>query len=60
MERGTVARWLVAALVFMLIGLIDMRFGHAAGLATLVLVLLGVFALDVGAIRSGAGRTDGR
>ena len=46
MSFGTIARWGVAAVVFMAIGLVDMRFGHVAGLAALVLILVGLFVMD--------------
>lgn len=52
MNSSTIAKWAFAALVFMAIGVIDMRFGHVAGLAALVLILVGVFVLDTRARRA--------
>ena len=40
------ARWVVAAAVFMAIGLVDMRFGHAVGLTTLILAIVAAFVMD--------------
>lgn len=43
----SIAKWGVAAAVFVLIGLVDVRFGHAVGLASLIAVLILAYVLDV-------------
>jgi len=45
-------RWSVATAVFLLIGLVNMRYGNAVGLAALIVVLAAVFVLDVRSRRS--------
>lgn len=56
MNPSTIAKWAFAAIVFMAIGVVDMRYGHVAGLAALVLILVGVFVLDTRARRAELGR----
>jgi hypothetical protein len=55
---SSIAKWGVAAVVFVAIGLVDMRFGHAIGLASLIAVLVLAYVLDVRAREPHRGETD--
>jgi len=53
--RLALVRWGYATIVFVIIGLIDVRFGHAVGLAALLAALSVVFVWDTRARSRSAG-----
>lgn len=49
MSTTSAIRWSVAVVAFLVIGVLDLRYGHSVGLSLLIVALLVVFVLDLGA-----------